>query len=149
MGKPIETPPAFDRVAPRPPDVAVPRGTRAEWRRVIPTLERLDLIKPQDRAMLVAYCETWALFEKSTRIVARDGPDVVNRVTRKDGSVSESKAKHPAVNVMIAAEAELRRYSELFGLNPVAERNVAAVPVPDEDVVNPFAAGFPGRGEGA
>ena len=33
---------------------------RAEWQRVVPGLERLDLLKPEDRAMLVVFCTTWS-----------------------------------------------------------------------------------------
>jgi len=53
----------------------------AEWDRVVSGLQRLDILKEEDRAVLAAYCETWARFVEATRDVQ------ANRltITRKNG----------------------------------------------------------------
>ncbi|CFJ64825.1 phiRv1 phage protein [Mycobacterium tuberculosis] len=56
-GRKVPESPKFIRQAPDAPDW-LDAEALAEWRRVAPTLERLDLLKPEDRALLSAYCET-------------------------------------------------------------------------------------------
>jgi hypothetical protein len=41
----------------------VRRGGQGRVARVVPGLERLDLLKPEDRAMLVVFCTTWSVGE--------------------------------------------------------------------------------------
>jgi hypothetical protein len=48
-GRPVPLAPPFKRQAPEPPSW-LSREARAEWRRIVPELERLDLVKPADRA---------------------------------------------------------------------------------------------------
>ena len=116
-GRPVATPPPFKRLAPNPP-TWLSREAKAEWKRVAPGLERLDLIKPEDRAAFAAYCETWARFVDATRTVNREGITAMN-------PDSGRLAVHPAVRVAEAASTHLRQYAEQFGLTPAAERNVS------------------------
>ena len=60
-GYPVPTPPAFERVAPEPPDWLDSEGAD-EWRRVVDDLAPLGLLKNSDRAVLVAHCEAWSRF---------------------------------------------------------------------------------------
>jgi phage terminase small subunit len=57
-GRKVPVSPKFIRQAPQPPSW-LSREAKAEWRRVTPQLERLDLVNQEDRATLAAYCETW------------------------------------------------------------------------------------------
>lgn len=138
-GRPVPTPPAFKRLAPNPP-TWLSREAKAEWRRVVPGLERLDLVKPEDRATLATYCETWARFVSATRDIHKNGLVVVNRAIRKDGTESEWTTKNPSVAVAEAAATQLRHYANDFGLTPAGERNVSKR---DDDRgefdANPFA----------
>lgn len=131
-GRPVAKPPPFKRLAPNPPSW-LSREAKAEWRRVTPGLTRLDLVKPEDRAALTAYCETWATFVEAIRLVRREGITAVNP---DSGRVSE----HPAVRVADKAASQLRQYAQHFGLTPAAERHVSK---PDDDrgdnEANPFA----------
>lgn len=133
-GRPVAPPPPFKRLAPSPPSW-LDREAKAEWKRVAPALERLDLVKPEDRATLAAYCETWSRFVTATRTVHREGITATN-------PDSGRMSVHPAVRVAEAAATQLRQYAEQFGLTPAAERNVAKR---DDDrgefEANPFAAG--------
>ena len=54
-GREVNPGPAFKRVPPNPPSW-LSREAAAEWKRVAPGLSRLDLLKPEDRAALAAYC---------------------------------------------------------------------------------------------
>lgn len=131
-GRPVAPTPAFKRVAPNAP-TWLSREAKAEWRRIVPGLTRLDLVKPEDRATLTAYCETWSTFVEATRTVQREGLTVENP---QSGRVSV----HPAVMVKDKAATQLRHYAAHFGLTPAAERSVSKR---DDDrgehEANPFA----------
>lgn len=138
-GRPVAPPPAFKRLAPNPP-TWLSREAKAEWRRVAPALERLDLVKPEDRATLAAYCEVWSRWVAATKDIAKNGLTVRNEATRKDGTTSMWWTKNPAVQVAEQAETRLLHYAGQFGLTPAAERNVSKRDDSrDEFEQNPFA----------
>lgn len=116
-GRPVPVPPPFKRLAPNPP-TWLSREAKAEWKRVAPGLERLDLIKPEDRSTFASYCETWATFVAATRVVQKEGITAVNP---DSGRIS----MHPAVQIQDKAATQLRQYAAHFGLTPAAERNVS------------------------
>jgi P27 family predicted phage terminase small subunit len=128
-GRPIKEPPAFRRIAPKPP-TWLSREAAAEWKRVVPGLERLDLLKEEDRATLTAYCETWATFVEATRKVRKEGLTI----EAKQGTLP-----HPAVGIARNAGRELRAFGNLFGLSPAAEMALGKV-TGDGDEDNPFGS---------
>lgn len=138
-GRPVAKPPAFKRLAPNPPSW-LSREAKAEWRRVVPGLTRLDLVKPEDRATLAAYCQVWSRLVAAYRDIEKNGSTVRNESTRKDGTTSVWWTKNPAVAVAEQAETRLRHYANDFGLTPAGERNVSKR---DDDrgdnEANPFA----------
>lgn len=128
-GRRVKTPPPFRRIPPRPP-TWLSREAKAEWRRVVPGLQRLDLLKEEDRAMLAAYCETWAVFVAATRLVQQEGLTK----TLPNGR----KLQHPAVGVARTAGRELRAFASMFGLSPASEQ-VLSTPGSSDGDDNPFA----------
>jgi P27 family predicted phage terminase small subunit len=91
-------------VAPKPPE-GLSRKAAAEWRRVVPELERAGVVAEIDRGVLTAYVTAWAHMQEAEEILKREG---LVRDT-KDGA-----ARHPAWIVyreanrtMIAAAREL------------------------------------------
>ena len=117
---------------------------KAEWRRVVPELTRLDLLKAEDRAVLTHYCETWATYVVALRQVRADGITVTNRSRRKDGTETTWSTRNPAVAVMERAGQQLLRAAREFGLTPSAESELAGeagrgaqTPIAPGD--NPFA----------
>lgn len=138
-GRTVATPPAFKRLAPNPP-TWLSREAKAEWRRIVPGLTRLDLVKPEDRATLAAYCQVWSRLVGAYQDIDRNGLTVRNESTRKDGSTSVWFTKNPAVAIAEQAETRLRQYANDFGLTPAGERNVSKR---DDDrgdnEANPFA----------
>lgn len=116
------------------------REAKAEWRRIVPGLTRLDLVKPEDRATLTVYCELWARWVAANRDIAKNGQVVRNTSVKKDGTESVWFTKNPAVAVAEQAETRMRQYANDFGLTPAGERNVSKR---DDDrgehEANPFA----------
>src|SRR5205809_7377344 len=76
------------RLPPEPPDW-LPGAARAEWDRVVPELQRLQLLKPPDRAALVAYCLTWQRLVDAQTQLAEGGLTTA-------GSMGQP-VQHPAV----------------------------------------------------
>jgi P27 family predicted phage terminase small subunit len=107
---------------------------RAEWDRVVPELQRLQLLKPPDAASLAAYCEAWSRFKQASEIVAREG------MVLHDDKLGRSQ-RHPALLTAEAASKELRAWAHEFGLTPSAEARLVT-PKGDDGAqeTNPFAA---------
>lgn len=128
-GRPVAPPPAFRRIPPKPP-TWLSREARAEWKRVVPGLARLDLIKEEDRAALAVYCETWARWVKASREVERDGFTV---------PTEHGVKRNPAVTVLETATTQLRAMAQEFGLTPSAEARVGRPGGNGDPDDNPFA----------
>lgn len=128
-GRKVKTPPPFRRIAPKPP-TWLDREAAAEWRRVVPGLQRLDLLKEEDRATLAAYCSTWSTFVKATRAVQREGLTI---------DAKQGMLPHPAVGIARNAGRELRAFANLFGLSPASEMALGKVAGEGEEETNPFA----------
>lgn len=122
-GRPIVQPPKFQRDAPSMPEWMSPEA-RAEWHRVTPGLTSLDILKPEDRAMLVAYCETWSTYKMALGRVADDGETVEHTVysTGPNGRTTRTATiVNPFIAVARAAGKELRGFAAQFGLSPSSE----------------------------
>lgn len=113
-GRPVNLGPAFVRRAPDPPTWLSPEA-KAEWRRVVPELERLRLLSGVSRAGLAAYCETWATFAAATRLVQVEGLTT---------ATPRGPRPHPALAIARAAGAELRRWQVEYGMTPASEQRV-------------------------
>ena len=123
-GRPLKHPPAFKRIPPSPPSwLGV--AARAEWDRVVPELERLNLLKELDAVALASYCEMVDLFITATAQVHESGLVVENRSLRKDGTESVWFTANPAVTVQRNAQAAIRSWCSEFGLTPAAEMKLA------------------------
>ena len=60
-GRPVPDVPRFERGAPQPPPW-LSEQARAVWEATAPTLEALNLIKPEDGLIFTALCESWATY---------------------------------------------------------------------------------------
>jgi P27 family predicted phage terminase small subunit len=129
-GRVVPTPPNFKRSAPNPP-TWLSREARAEWRRIVPGLEALDLIKAEDRAALVVWCETWSRFVLAVKTYRAEGITLVN-------PESGRAHRHPAVGIAETAAAQLRAYAAEFGLSPASERRLGTTAPGGDNEDNPF-----------
>jgi P27 family predicted phage terminase small subunit len=130
-GRPVKPTPGFVRLPPQPPEW-LPEEARDEWDRVVPELTRLELLKPIDRAVLTAYCLTWARMVQAYMDVAS------GNLTTK-GSQGQL-VKHPSVMVLESATRELRALAAEFGMTPSSENRLNAGKDGDGHEGNPFAA---------
>lgn len=124
-GRVVPPPPNFRRIAPNPPTWLTAEA-KAEWRRVVPGLTRLELLKEEDRAALAAYCTTWAEFYEATKMLKEHG-----RLTIE---AAQGTIPHPAVAIRRNAGRELRAWAAQFGLTPSAESNLALKNPADPDM---------------
>lgn len=130
-GREIKPPPGFARIAPEPPEWLSAEAL-AEWKRVVPEMQRLELLKPLDRAALAAYCEIWARLVTAEMQIKIDGITVF-------GSLGQPVVS-PAVRVAQAASKELRAWCAEFGFTPSAEGNLN-IGGGGDDEDDPFAGG--------
>lgn len=137
-GRPVEQPPEFRRIPPKPP-TWLSREAKAEWKRVVPGLSRLELLKEEDRASLAVYCETWATYVTALADVRKNGLTCENITIYKDGTESRRTVKNPALVVAETAAAQLRGMAQEFGLTPAAEGKLAHLSAGrGSDDANPF-----------
>jgi P27 family predicted phage terminase small subunit len=116
-GRPIPVPPPFERAAPEPPGWLEPEALKV-WQRVAPSLERLDLLKDEDRETFAAYCSTWSRFTTAVQAYQAEGLTITT-------PPSGRRLAHPAVAIAEQASAQLLRFAREFGLTPSAEINLA------------------------
>ena len=114
-GRKVAPVPAFRRLPPEAPEW-LPDEARAEWDRVVPELARLELVKPADRAALVAYCLTWDRLVTAQRMASENGLLATN---------SQGEVRAPWVAIIEAASKELRSWAGEFGFTPSAESKLS------------------------
>ena len=127
-GRKVAAVPAFRRLPPEAPEW-LPGEARAEWDRVVPELARLELVKPVDRAALVAYCLTWDRLVTAQRMATENGLLATN---------SQGEVRAPWVAIIEAASKELRAWAGEFGFTPSAESKLSTGPEAT-DLDDPFA----------
>lgn len=113
-GRPVNEGPKFVRHAPDPPSW-LGREAKAEWRRVVPELGRLNLLSRVTRSSLTSYCQTWELFVDAVKAVREQGMFI---------EAKQGLLRHPAVAIQLSASAELRRWATEYGLTPASEQKV-------------------------
>lgn len=105
--------------APNAPDW-LDREAKAEWRRVVPELDRIGVLSTIDRAALSAYCSAWSKFVQAEKLLQSD--DLV--AERRSGN---GPAKHPGWQIwreaattvaMLAKELFITPNSRLRSVKP-------------------------------
>lgn len=94
-GKVVNLGPFERRAAPEPPK-SLKGEALDEWNRVSPTLAKLGLLKPEDRAALASYCMAWAM--------------IIDPTT--------------TTSAWFQASRELRAWAVQFGLTPTSEQKL-------------------------
>lgn len=88
------------------------REGKAEWRRVVPELNKLGILGKVDRAVLATYCDTWSKFTEARRLL-KDGLVVTYRSDR-------GPTKNPAWQIYRDAATLLYSLAKDLGLAPAA-----------------------------
>lgn len=104
----------------------------AEWQRIVPALDAVGSIKPEDRGIITARCVAWSRAVAAEAIIAAEGPTVIN-------PQSGRLATHPAVYIAAAAWRDVVKFGAPLGLDPSSEVNLATTAT-DDDEDDPFGA---------
>jgi P27 family predicted phage terminase small subunit len=131
-GRKVRQPPGFTRQAPSMPSW-LSTEAKAEWKRIVPELERLNIVAPTHRAVLSALCECWSTYVDAVKLHRAEGLVLTNPTT-------ERMHQHPAVGIAHNAAAQFLQFAREFGLTASAEQRLATAP-DDGDDSNPFAVG--------
>jgi P27 family predicted phage terminase small subunit len=128
-GHAIKIPPPFVKGGVEKPDDLSPDADEF-WDKVVPELERLELIGEANFAGLIAMAECYSRMMAATRIIRAQG------VLGAD----PDRAKHPAIAVVEESSRNLRGYMASFGILPADEARLGLTKR-KEAKDNPFAAG--------
>lgn len=102
----------------------------AEWRRIVPELEKMGLLTTLDRAVLIRYCRVWADWLDLDAKLQQTGP-LING--RHSGFV-----RNPLWLLRTDAESMLGDLMKQLGLAPQARLRIGvAHDVPEDDTERP------------
>jgi len=93
------------------------RLAKAEWRRVVPELQRLGLLSIIDRAALEGYCSEYVLYRQCEDILQREGVIFMTET----GYMQQ----RPEVAIRAKALASMRQFMAQFGMTPASRSRVS------------------------
>lgn len=125
--KPLRDPTSGERVrrlvlppvAPAPPKGLSAKAS-AEWRRIVPELERAGVLATIDRGILVAYVTAWGHMMEAEELLKAEG---VTHVRQNDNT----RAKHPAWQIYREANRTLVAAARELYMTPTSRLRI---PVP-------------------
>lgn len=115
------------------------KEARAEWKRVVPLLDKIGLLTKVDRAALAIYCDQWSIYVSARANVEKYGQVFVER--GEDGGVDAKES--PYLKIADRAAQRIRTYCQEFGLTPSA-RGRMQVPGTSEGGVDEFEREYGG-----
>lgn len=131
--------PQLPPTAPRCP-TWLNREAKAEWRRIVPQLDKFGLLATIDRGELTAYCVAWATFVEASRLVDRLGLVVEGE---------RGFVKNPALQIMRDQAAIVRAFGSDFGLSPSARTHLTINDDVEDDLEARMAARRAAREQGS
>lgn len=107
--------------APRAPGCPtwLPAEAKAEWRRVVPQLDRVGTLALVDRAALTAYAQQWMMLFRAER-------DIQVR-----GLILEDGKRNPNILTAKDAATQIRLFAAEFGLTPSSRSRMETPVAPD------------------
>lgn len=137
QGKPGKRAVNHEEPQPAKGDISAPRWLDGEaleeWNRIVPELERLNLLTQIDVGILAGYCQQWGIYVKASRGLKRG---LVKKSKNKAGAAYE--AVNPLFSVAHRALEQCRMLAQEFGLTPAA-RTKLKVEASDKPK-NPFTS---------
>jgi P27 family predicted phage terminase small subunit len=121
-GKRTSPPTVKARPAPPSPPTWLDREAKAEWKRIVPELDRLGILARVDRAVLAAYCDVWSKWVEARNELAH-GLVVEYRSDR-------GPTKNPAWQIYRDAANQLVALAKELGTSPNARLRMT---LPEED----------------
>lgn len=92
------------------------KAARKEWRRIVKTLEGLDVLTNADVDILAQYCDALARYAEASRIVQQQGPVI---------ETERGPQQNPAVLVVNKYAAIIQKCAIQLGLTPSARASMA------------------------
>jgi P27 family predicted phage terminase small subunit len=97
----------------------------AEWNRLMPILDKMNVITLADRNAVAAYCQSYSMYVKAVEDISRNGFTVEGH----RGVMS----KNPAVQVQRDSLDQMNRWGAKLGLSPVDRVRLSVTPDDAED----------------
>ncbi len=114
---------------PMPRDL--PAEAKAEWRRVVPTLEGMGLLATIDRGVLIRYCRAWADWCELVALIASSGKLI---------KAPRGIVRNPAWLLKRDVEQSLADLARQLGLTPTARLRAGVrherPPDPEEESIS-------------
>jgi P27 family predicted phage terminase small subunit len=114
-------------IPPVPPELS--DDAKLEWGRVSLDLHRLGLMTHIDRAALAAYCDSYGLWIRTRRLLAKIGEDGADGLLTK--TVQGNIIQNPLIGIANKAKRDMMAYAEQFGITPSSQARLSAPPPPD------------------
>ena len=99
----------------------MPNEAKKEWKRVVPELERMELLTLVDMAALTGYCVAWARFVDAEKWIKING--TFYTVNDKDGQI-KSMNKVPQVAIVEKSLDIMRAFCKEFGFTPSSRSGI-------------------------
>lgn len=131
------------RIAPTMPK-GLPREAQAEWKRVVPLLDDLDVLAGAlHRGTVIRYCRAWAEYVELIENIAANGRTEWATVRDSAGRETRKRVTRPECGFLRDIRAELHKLVAELGLSPATETKAyasASLTAKSVDPVpNPFA----------
>lgn len=120
----VAAPLTLPRSRPNPP-TWLGREAAAEWRRVVPELDRRGILNKVDRATLTMWCRAWARWVELDRQLEREGATVTG--------YRGATVKNPAWQLWRESAALLVSLARELGTSPNGRMRMAAPDESDDD----------------
>jgi len=113
----------------------MPKGlsslAKREWKRVVPLLLAINVLTVVDGPVLMAYCESWAMWVTALKEIKRGGLTYESGGQLVDGKlVGAIRRLNPAVAERDKALKSLRGFMNDLGLSPSARTRIKTDPAP-------------------
>jgi P27 family predicted phage terminase small subunit len=106
-----------------PPDWIVGTSARAVWKRIVPELQRLNIMNESFRDPVGRYCLHFADWIRLSKEIARDGTTMMVKMTNSEERMPRV---NPAIRVRDTLERSLIDIEDRFGLSPLARFRIVS-----------------------
>jgi P27 family predicted phage terminase small subunit len=116
-------------IPPVPPELS--GDAKLEGGRLAPDLYRLGLMTNLDRAALAALCDSWGIWIRARRLLAKMGEDGADGLLTR--ATSGTVYQNPLIGICNKAKRDMMAYASEFGMTPSSRARLSAPPPPDHD----------------
>ena len=105
------------------------RAGKAEWRRLVPQLEKAGVLQVVDANSLARYVETWVQWRQATQFIRDKG---TTYALKDENGQTKYLQQFPQVSIARNLAIQLTRLEDAFGMNPASRSRVEVVKPKDE-----------------